>query len=199
MPGVSTPQAMVADNDWALGQIVERLSRSRFWKSMAIFVVEDDAQDGIDHVDGHRTVALAISPYTRRGTIDSTYYSQLSMVKTIERMLGLPTMSIFDMISDDMRNSFQQTPDDTPYTAVEPKQSIYQMNPSLDALKGPPRKAAVASMKMDFNLPDDVPSQTLNRILWHEARGWQVPYPEVRQGAFVPFAQTAGEDEKDEQ
>ena len=198
-PGVSTPKAMVADNDWALGQVVAGLTRSRFWKNMAIFVVEDDAQAGIDHVDGHRTVALAISPYTRRGAVDSTYYSHVSMVKTIERMLGLPTMSIFDMISDDMRNSFQMTPDDAPYTAVEPKQSIYQMNPSLDALKGPERKAAVASMKMDFNVPDDVPSQTLNRILWHEARGWQVPYPEVRRGAFAPVAAPAGEDEKDAQ
>jgi YVTN family beta-propeller protein len=196
-PGVSTPKAMVADNDWALGQVVAALSRSPFWKNMAIFVVEDDAQAGIDHVDGHRTVALAISPYTRRGAVDSTYYSHLSMVKTIERMLGLPTMSIFDLISDDMRNSFQQTPDYTPYTAVEPKQSIYQVNPSLDALKGPERKAAVESMKMDFNVPDDVPSQTLNRILWHEARGWKTPYPEARQGAFAPYATSSAEDEKE--
>ena len=198
-PGVSTPKAMVADNDWALGQVVAALTRSRFWKDMAIFVVEDDAQNGIDHVDGHRTVALAISPYTRRGAVDSTYYSHVSMVKTIERMLGLPTMSIFDLISDDMRNSFQMTPDDAPYTAVEPKQSIYQVNPSLEALRGARRKAAVASMKMDFNVPDDVPSQTLNRILWHEARGWHTPYPEPRQGAFVPVAANAGGEAKDEQ
>jgi YVTN family beta-propeller protein len=196
-PGVSTPKAMVADNDWALGQIVERLSRSLFWKNMAIFVVEDDAQAGIDHVDGHRTVALAISPYTRRGAVDSTYYSHLSMVKTIERMLGLPTMSIFDLISNDMRNSFQQTPNFNPYSAVEPKQSIFQVNPSLSALKGAARKAAVASMQMDFNVPDDVPSQKLNRILWHEARGWQTPYPELKQGAFVPFATNLAEDEKE--
>ena len=198
-PGVSTPKAMVADNDWALGQVVAALTRSRFWKDMAIFVVEDDAQNGIDHVDGHRTVALAISPYTRRGAVDSTYYSHVSMVKTIERMLGLPTMSIFDMISDDMRNSFQATPDDAPYTAVEPKQSIFQVNPSLEALRGARRKAAIASMKMDFNVPDDVPSQTLNRILWHEARGWQTPYPEARQGAFVPVAGNACGNAEDEQ
>jgi YVTN family beta-propeller protein len=197
-PGVSTPKAMVADNDWALGQVVAALTRSRFWKDMAIFVVEDDAQNGIDHVDGHRAVALAISPYTRRGTVDSTYYSQVSMVKTIERMLGLPTMSFFDMISDDMRNSFQMTPDDAPYTAVEPKQSIDQVNPSLETLNGARRKAAVESMKMDFNVPDDVPSQTLNRILWHDARGWKASYPEARQGAFAPTSASAGEDEKDQ-
>lgn len=196
-PGVSTPRAMVADNDWALGQVAAALTQSRFWKSMAIFVVEDDAQAGIDHVDGHRTVALAISPYTRRGAIDSTYYSHLSMVKTIERMLGLPTLSIFDLISDDMRNSFQVAPDFTPYTAVEPKQSIFEVNPSLNALKGAARKAAVASMQMDFNVPDDVPSQTLNRILWHEARGWQAPYPEARQGAFTPYTANGDEDKKE--
>jgi DNA-binding beta-propeller fold protein YncE len=196
-PGVSTPKAMVADNDWALGQVVAALTRSPFWKNMAIFVVEDDAQNGIDHVDGHRTVALAISPYTRRRAVDSTYYSHVSMVKTIERMLGLPTMSFFDMISDDMRNSFQMTPDDAPYTAVEPKQLIYQLNPSLETLRGARRKAAVESMKMDFNVPDDVPSQTLNRILWHDARGWKTPYPAARQGAFAPTSAGAGEGEND--
>lgn len=197
-PGVSTPKAMVADNDWALGQVVERLTRSPFWKSMAIFVVEDDAQAGIDHVDGHRTVALAISPYIRRGAVDSTYYSHLSMLKTIEHMLGLPTLSIFDLISDDMRNSFQPAPDFTPYTAVEPKQSIFEVNPSLNALKGAARTGAIASMQMDFNLPDDVPSQKLNRILWHEARGWQTPYPEARQGTFAPSAANSDEDDNNQ-
>ncbi len=186
-PGVSTPQAMAADNDWALGKIVAGLSRSSFWKSMAIFVVEDDAQDGIDHVDGHRTVALAISPYTRRGIVDSTFYSQVSMVKTIERMLGLPTMSIFDRIATDMRNSFQNAPNFTPYTAVKPPQPLFQTNPSLNALKGPARRAAVASMKMNFGLPDDVPTDKLNRILWHAVRGWKTPYPQVKQGVFAPY------------
>ncbi len=194
-PGVSTPKAMAADNDWALGQVVAGLSRSPFWKSMAIFVVEDDAQAGIDHVDGHRTVALAISPYIRRGAVDSTFYTHLSMVKTIERMLGLPTLSIFDLISNDMRNSFQMTPDDAPYTAVEPKQSIYQVNPSLDALEGAARQGAEASMKMDFNLPDDVPTQKLDRILWHDACGWKTPYPQVRQAAFVPYAGNGQDDD----
>ena len=191
-PGVSTPSAMVADNDWALGKIVAGLTRSPFWKHMAIFVVEDDAQNGIDHVDGHRTVALAISPYVRRGAVDSTFYSQVSMVKTIERMLGLPTLSMFDLISDDMRNSFQNTPDYAPYTAVEPRQSIFQVNPSLSSLRGAARKGAMASMKMNFGVPDDVPSAILNRILWHAARGWKTPYPQVRQGAFAPYAGSSG-------
>ena len=82
-PGTSTPHAMVADNDLALGRIVEALSKSRFWKTMAIFVVEDDAQNGVDHVDGHRTVAMALSPYIRRGQVDSTFYAHTSIVKEI--------------------------------------------------------------------------------------------------------------------
>ena len=108
------PKACFADNDLALGQIVEGLTHSKFWKSMLILVVEDDAQAGLDHVDGHRTVAQVISPYSRRGAVDSTFYSQASMVKTIELILGLPTMSLFDLIANDMRNSFQATPEFTP-------------------------------------------------------------------------------------
>ena len=129
-PDCSTPKAMVADNDLALGQIVEALSKSPFWKKMAIFVVEDDAQNGVDHVDGHRTMALAITPYTRRGHVDSTFYAHQSMVKTIELMLGLPTMSLFDLIANDMRASFTTTPDYAPYSAVEPKQSLFERNPA---------------------------------------------------------------------
>ena len=119
-PGVSTPKAMVADNDLAVGQIVEALSHSRFWPKMAIFIVEDDAQNGVDHVDGHRTTAFLASPYARRGHIDSTFYSHQSMLKTIELILGLPTMSIFDLIATrHAAVSFTDEPDLTPYTAVQ--------------------------------------------------------------------------------
>ena len=131
---------MVADNDLALGRIVEALSKSPFWPKMAILVVEDDAQNGVDHVDGHRTIALAISPYVRRGAVDSTFYAQQSMVKTIELMLGLPTMSLFDLIATDMRASFTTTADATPYTAVEPRQSLFERNPPLSAMAGPLRR-----------------------------------------------------------
>ena len=135
-PGFSTPKACLADNDLAVGQVVEGISHSKFWKSTLILIVEDDAQDGLDHVDGHRTVALAVSPYTQRGSIDSTFYSQVSMVKTIELILGLPPMSLFDLIANDMRQSFQLTPDTTPYEAIVPAQSIYELNPELNALDG---------------------------------------------------------------
>jgi hypothetical protein len=196
-PGMPVPQGLVADNDLALGQIVAGLSRSRFWKSMAILVVEDDAQNGLDHVDGHRTVALAISPYICRGSVDSTFYSQTSMVKTIELMLGLPTLSVFDLIANDMRNSFQSTPDLTPYDAVTPKQSLEEMNPPVNTLKGPARQAALASMKMNFDLPDAAPTEKLNRILWHQARGWHTPYPHSGQAIFAPYSIDLDDQEKE--
>ncbi|MGH9326869.1 MAG: bifunctional YncE family protein/alkaline phosphatase family protein, partial [Terriglobia bacterium] len=186
--GVSTAKAMAADNDLGLGEIVDGLSHSPFWKSMAIFMVEDDAQDGIDHVDGHRTVALAISPYIRRGMVDSTFYSQVSILKTIEEMLGMPPLSIFDRIANDMRNSFETTPDFTPYNAVRPVQSLFATNPPAGALTGAARAAALASAKMNFGIPDAAPTQVLNRIIWHETRGWGTPYPQVRQGVFAPYA-----------
>jgi hypothetical protein len=185
-PGYSTPRACFADNDLAVGQIVEGISHSRFWRSSLIFVVEDDAQSGLDHVDGHRTVALAASPYIRRGSIDSTFYSQCSMIKTIEMILGLPPMSLFDLIANDMRNSFQAKPDFTPYLAIAPQQSIYEVNPSLASLKGPARDAAVASIRMNFLEPDDVPTEVLNAILWHDGKGWTTPVPIVRTLAFTP-------------
>ena len=115
--------------------IVEALSRSAFWQKMAIFVVEDDAQNGVDHVDGHRTVALVVSPYTRSASIDSTFYSHQSILKSIELMLGLPTLSLFDLIANDMRNAFQNRPDLAPYSAEIPKQSLFEVNPPASALQ----------------------------------------------------------------
>lgn len=195
-PGVSSAKAMVADNDLALGRIVEALTRTRFWKTMAIFVVEDDAQNGVDHVDGHRTVALAVSPYTSRGSIDSTFYSHQSILKTIELIFGLPTLSLFDLIAHDMRNSFQNTPDLTGYTAVEPAQSLFEMNPPLKALRGPARQAAADSMKMRWEVPDAAPTERLNRILWHQVRGWNTPYPGTRHAAFAPLSIDLDDDER---
>jgi hypothetical protein len=189
---------MVADNDLALGQIVESLSKSPFWPKMAIFVVEDDAQNGVDHVDGHRTIALAVSPYTRRGHVDSTFYAQQSMVKTIELMLGLPTMSLFDLIATDMRASFTTTPDLTPYTAVQPAQSLFAQNPALTAMRGPLRRAAEQTLRMRFDVPDAAPTALLNRITWGLVRGWDVPYPGVRQAVFTPMAGDLDDDEREE-
>jgi YVTN family beta-propeller protein len=185
-PGFSTPKACLADNDLAVGQVVEGISHSKFWKSTLILIVEDDAQDGLDHVDGHRTVALAVSPYSRRGSIDSTFYSQVSMVKTIELIFGQPPMSLFDLIANDMRQSFQQSPDLTPFQAVEPAQSIYERNPELSELKGQEKQDAAASAKMDWQEPDDVPTEELNAILWRNAAGTEYPTWKRHSAIFHP-------------
>ncbi|MGH9628676.1 MAG: bifunctional YncE family protein/alkaline phosphatase family protein, partial [Bryobacteraceae bacterium] len=197
-PEVSTPKAMVADNDLALGQIVEALSKSRFWKKMAIFVVEDDAQNGVDHVDGHRTVALAISPYTKRGHVDSTFYSHQSILKTIELILGLPTLSLFDLIANDMRASFQDTPDLTAYESVTPKQSLEELNPPLKALKGQEREDALASQNMRWDVPDAAPTEKLNRIVWRQVMGWDKPYPQPRNAVFAPLSIDVEDEDREE-
>ncbi|MBC7842218.1 MAG: bifunctional YncE family protein/alkaline phosphatase family protein [Gemmatimonadaceae bacterium] len=203
--GWCTPAACVADNDLALGRIVESLSHSSFWKSMAILVVEDDAQNGVDHIDGHRTVALVASPYARRGVIDSTFYSQPSMVKTIELMLGLPALSLFDLVATDMRASFigpNDAPDFSPYTALTPKQSLFETNARVGAISGPDaaarKAAALASARMNFHDPDAAPTERLNRILWGEAKGWRTKYPDVRRSLFFPLAVDIEDDDREE-
>lgn len=203
--GWCVPKACVADNDLALGRIVEGLSHSSFWPTMAVVVVEDDAQDAVDHIDGHRTVALVASPYARRGIIDSTFYSQPSMVKTVELMLGLPALSMFDLVATDMRASFLapgEAPDFTPYTAVEPEQSLYEVNVKVGAITGPHAKerraAAVASSRMNFSEPDAAPADRLNVILWHDARGYDAKYPGVKRAVFFPLSMDLGDDEREE-
>jgi phospholipase C len=116
-PGFPTPRAMVADNDLALGRLVEAVSHSSIWPKTAVFVVEDDAQSGVDHVDGHRTVAMVISPYTRGRKTDSTFYTTIHMYRTIEQLLGLPPTNQFDLAADPMFPVFLKTPNPEPYTA----------------------------------------------------------------------------------
>ena len=204
-PGWCVPRACVADNDFALGKIVAGLSHSSFWKDMAILVIEDDAQNGVDHVDGHRTTAFAISPFVKRGSVDHTFYNQPSVVKTIELMLGLPALSLFDLVATDMRASFIQPgeqPDYAPFTAVGPRQPLDQVNARVSEIRGPHaaarRRAALASSRMRFDGPDEAPSDALNRILWHDARGWRAPYPAVRQSLFFPMSRDLADDEREE-
>jgi len=195
-PGASTPKAMVADNDLALGQMVEALTKTQFWETTAIFVVEDDAQNGVDHVDGHRTLAFVISPYIRRGYVDSTFYSQTSMVKTIELILGLPPLALFDLIANPMSACFTGEPDFTGFAAQTPQQSLFETNPPLSSLAGAARRAALDSMKMRFDVPDAAPSDRLNRILWHQVRGWNTRYPGVKRAAFAPLSLELEDDER---
>jgi hypothetical protein len=168
---------MVADNDLALGRIVQAVSRSKFWKDTCIFVVEDDPQFGFDHVDGHRTLAQVISPYTRRKTVDHTNYNQTSMVKTIELILGLPPMNQLDLSATPMRSCFHGEPDLTPYASVANQVPLDEMNPPLDKLRGAARYWAEKSLALSFEKEDEADEDTLNRILWNSVRGDATPYP----------------------
>ncbi|HEX5270468.1 MAG TPA: bifunctional YncE family protein/alkaline phosphatase family protein [Gemmataceae bacterium] len=176
-PGFPTPRASVADNDLALGRIVEAVSHSKFWPETCIFVVEDDPQNGFDHVDGHRTVALVISPYTKRKYVDHTNYNQTGMVKTIELVLGLPPMNQLDLSATAMRNCFDSRPDPAPYVCVPNRVALDEMNPPLNKLQGKALDWARKSLALDLDEADEADEDTLNRILWHATRG-DAPYPE---------------------
>jgi hypothetical protein len=173
---------MVADNDLALGRIVEAVSHSKFWPETCILVVEDDPQNGFDHVDGHRTVALAICPYTKRKFVDHTGYNQTGMVKTIELMLGLPPMNQMDLSATPMRNCFADKPDLKPFTRAVNNVALDEMNPGLKKLSGKALFWAEKSLSLNLAQGDKADEDTLNRIIWHATRGYDVPYPEEYAG-----------------
>ncbi len=181
-PGMPTPRAAVADNDLALGQIVEAISHSRFWKETCIFVTEDDPQAGLDHVDGHRTVALVISPYTKRGEVISTYYSQINMVRTMENILGIPPMNQFDLAAEPMTDCFTETADGTPYEALPSDIRLDELNPPLATLTGDALRWAKLSLEQDLDDVDRIDEDTFNRIIWHAVKGYDVPYPALSRG-----------------
>jgi len=178
-PDSPTPRAMVADNDLALGMVVEAVSRSRFWGKTCILVTEDDPQNGFDHVDGHRTVGLVISPYTKRKAVDSTCYNQTGMVKTIELILGLPPMTQLDLNATPLRGCFSDRADLTPYTAAKNRIALDEMNRAVKDLTGKEKEFALKSLELDFDVEDRADEDALNRILWHSVRGNQ-PYPGER-------------------
>jgi hypothetical protein len=180
-PGRPTPRSAVADNDLALGQIVEGISQSKFWKETCIFVTEDDPQAGLDHVDGHRTVGLVISPYTKRGEVISTYYSQINMVRTMENILGIPPMNQFDLAAEPMTDCFKDTPDFTPYKALPNNIPLDELNPRLESLKGDQLHWAKMSLEQDLEDVDRIDEDTFNRIIWHSVKGYDVPYPVLSQ------------------
>ena len=179
-PASPTPRAMVADDDLALGRIVEGVSKSKFWGKTLILVVEDDAQNGLDHVDGHRTVALAIGPYIRRAAVDSNNYNHESMVRTIQTLLNIPPRTRFLQSARVMTSIFTNEADLKTYTTLTPKVALDEMNSPLAALSGRRLWAARESARMNWNDPDDAPPETLNRILWWESKGYDTPYPALR-------------------
>jgi len=177
-PGVKTPRAMVAENDLALGRLVDAISHSTFWSQSAIFILEDDAQNGPDHVDSHRSVALVVSPYTTRGAVDSTLYTTSGMLRTMELILGLPPMSQYDAAATPMYRSFQTTAVATPFTSRPARIS-------LDEVNGADAFGAAASMAMNFDEADMTPEYELNEIVWRSVKGKHSPMPPPVRAAFI--------------
>ncbi len=175
-PGFPTPRAMVADNDVALGQIIEAITKSKFWNNTAIFVTEDDSQSGWDHVSAYRTVGLVISPFSRFEETNRTNYNQVSMVRTMEQILGIPPMNIQDATAMPMFDCFIQNADTSPYIAVPNEIPLDEMNKSLSQLKGPALHYAKKSMDPQFDHVDAGNDALFNRIIWFASNG-KKPYP----------------------
>lgn len=169
-PNKLAPLALFADNDYALGMIVDGVSHSKFWASTAIFVTEDDAQNGPDHVDSHRSPMLAISPYTRRGAIDSSMYNQSSVLRTMELILGMRPLTHYDAGARPLIAAFSSTPNAAPYTVEQPRISLTEKNPARSA-------TAARSAAMDFDDADEIDDDELNDILWIAIKGTEPPVP----------------------
>ncbi len=176
-PIYPTPRAMMADNDLALGRVVEAVSSSPQWKETCIFVIEDDAQSGPDHVDGHRTSFMVISPYNKRKYVDSTFYAQPSMVRSIELILGLDPMNRFDALADPITTCFTDTLDLTPYHAVPSNIPLDERNPSGKAMTRDDRYWLEKTRELDWSHIDAPDPYWLNRIIWYSVHKGARPYP----------------------
>jgi len=168
-PGRLSPLSLAADNDYALGMIIEALSKSVFWKNTAVFVVEDDAQNGADHIDSHRSTAYLVSPYVRRGFVDSTMYNTTSVLRTMELLLGLNPLTHFDAGATPMFNSFTPSPNFTAWQAEKPRTPLDLRNPA-----SPER---LPSESMNFEEADQIDDDALNAELWRGIRGTDPPAP----------------------
>jgi DNA-binding beta-propeller fold protein YncE len=188
--GSPTPRAMVAENDVALGRLVETISNSVYWKDSAVFIVEDDAQAGPDHVDSHRSVLLVASPFAKRAVVDHTFYTTSGVLRTIELVLGLPPMSQYDAGATPMFNAFAGVPNTGAYTRLAARVPTDERN--LASAFG-----AGQSLAMDFSAEDRAPEALLNEIIWRSVKGAHAPAPPPRRSAFVTPANRAAIDDDD--
>jgi hypothetical protein len=176
--GKKTPFAYVADNDFAIGLFIEHLSKSAIWKETAVFIVEDDAQNGPDHVDAHRTTAYLAGGFVKRGFVDHTPYSTSSMLRTIELILGLPPMSQYDAAATPMYRSFTAVPNVTPFISELPRTNLFELN-----VKDTP--SAQKSAKFDFKKEDAIPDLEFNEVIWKAVKGENSVMPAPRRAAIV--------------
>jgi hypothetical protein len=177
-PGAPTPRAMLAENDVALGRLVSAISTSAYWKESAIFVVEDDAQSGPDHVDSHRSVLLVASPFAKHGFVDHTFYTTSGVLRTIELILGLAPMSHYDAAATPLYNAFNNSVDLGNFQPSNP-------TVSLDETNSPASYGALQSLTMDFSTADRAPEALLNEIIWRSVKGASSPMPPPRRSVFI--------------
>lgn len=186
--GRPTPYAHVADNDWAVGMFIEHLSKSPLWKESVVFILEDDAQNGADHVDAHRSPAYVAGGFVKRGLVDHTMYSTTSMLRTIELILGLAPMSQYDAAATPMWRCFTSTPDLTPFQSVLPRTDINEKNVAVNEWQQ-------RSEKFNLVKEDGVPDLEFNIVLWHGLKGKDVPFPGPRRAAFVKLSEKKDDDD----
>jgi len=198
-PGKKDPKAMVADNDYAVGQLVETISKSPIWKNSAIFILEDDAQDGPDHVDAHRSICFAISPWIKKGSIDHSFHNTSGCLRTMELLLGLPPMCQYDAIASPIMNWDTTPSNDAPYAAILPPAGIMIMtNPRKNEVKpvSPEAMLLEEATKMDFTVADRVPADKLNDMLWKMSKGFDAKMPATPKGiAGVTVPKTKDDDD----
>jgi len=185
--GRPTPYAHVADNDFAVGLFVEHLSKSPIWNETAIFILEDDAQNGADHVDAHRSIAFVAGGYVKRGYIDHTMYSTSSMLRTMELILGIPPMSQYDAAATPMWRCFTNTLNSKAYTAISPNISLNDKNTAMNEWQK-------RSEKFDLTKEDAVPDLEFNTVLWYGLKGSNTPFPAPKRAAFYKAIDKVDED-----
>jgi YVTN family beta-propeller protein len=199
--GKHTPRAMVADNDYAVGQVVEAVSRSPIWKSCAIFVIEDDAQNGPDHVDTHRSTCYVISPWIKRASVDHTFHNTVSVLKTMELLLGLPPMCQYDAVAAPIMNWDTQPRNVEPYAAVMPDRSILRERSGLQNDNEPPSpelsRLMEESAAMNFEVADKAPADRLTEIIWASVKGVDSKQPPTPSGAKGLKADADDDDDDD--
>jgi hypothetical protein len=186
--GAYSPYAAAADNDLAVGRFIEHISNSSIWKESAIFIVEDDAQNGPDHVDAHRSTAYLIGPYVKRNFVDHTMYSTSGLLRTIELILGLPPMSQYDAATMPLFRSFTATPDFTSYTTIPANVDIEERNTAWN-------KLAKESAKFNLAVEDAAPDVPFNEVIWKSIKGENSVMPTPRHSAFLKLQEKIDDDD----
>jgi hypothetical protein len=185
--GHLTPQAYVADNDYAVGLFVEYLSKSKVWKESAVFIVEDDAQNGPDHVDAHRSTLYLAGGLVKRGFVDHAMYSTASVLRTIELILGLPPMSQYDAAAEPLWRSFSSEQNLTPFASIPAMTNLFERNTAMNRWQR-------ESERFDFRKEDSVPDGIFNKVIWYAMKG-NNNCPPPRRASFVKLNQEDKDDD----